>query len=81
MPDWRRIAGIRPEPLPAEAPVPRVTLTLSAILAAKRLLITGSGRDKLEVIKRALDEGEESQMPLGIVLARARCRPDLFWSR
>ena len=81
VPDWRRIAGIRPEPLPAEAPVPRVTLTLSAILAAKRLLISGSGRDKLEVIKRALDEGEESQMPLGIVLARARCRPDLFWSR
>ena len=24
---------------------------------------------------------DESQMPLGIVLARARCRPDLFWSR
>ncbi|MFX4088413.1 6-phosphogluconolactonase [Sphingobium yanoikuyae] len=81
VPDWRRIAGIRPEPLPAEAPVPRVTLTLSAILGAKRLLISGSGRDKLEVIKRALDEGEESQMPLGIVMARARCRPDLFWSR
>jgi 6-phosphogluconolactonase len=80
-PDWRRIAGVRPVPLPAEAPVPRVTLTLSAILSAKRLLIFGSGRDKLEVVKRALDEGAESQMPLGIVLAKAKCQPDLFWSR
>lgn len=80
-PDWRRIAGVRPVPLPAEAPVSRVTLTLSAILSAKRLLISASGRDKLEVVKRALDEGSESRMPLGIVLARARCRPDLFWSR
>lgn len=80
-PDWRRVAGVRPVPLPAEAPVARVTLTLSAILSAKRLLISATGRDKLEVVKQALDEGEESRMPLGIVLARARCRPDLFWSR
>ncbi len=80
-PEWRRIAGIVPAPLPPEAPAARVTLTLSAILSARRLLISSSGHDKLEVLKRALNEGEGSAMPLGIVLARAHCQPDLFWSR
>ena len=61
--------------------MPRVTLTLSAILSAKRLLIFGSGQDKLKVVERALEEGAESQMPLGIVLAKAKCQPELFWSR
>ena len=28
-----------------------------------------------------LEEGAESQMPLGIVLAKAKCQPELFWSR
>lgn len=80
-PEWRRIAGIIPAPLPPEAPVARVTLTLSAILSARRVLISGSGSAKLKAIKSALQPGAGVEGPLRAVLARAQNPVDLFWSR
>ena len=43
-PKARRAVGVMPDPLPAEAPVPRVTLTRAAILSARTILITITGR-------------------------------------
>ena len=45
-PKARRAVGVMPDPLPKEAPVPRVTLTRSAILSARTILITISGDEK-----------------------------------
>ena len=42
-PKARRAIGVMPDPLPAEAPVPRVTLTRAAILSARTVLITVTG--------------------------------------
>ena len=45
-PKGRNAVGVMPEPLPPEAPVARVTLTRSAILSARTVLITVSGDAK-----------------------------------
>ena len=45
-PKARRAVGVMPDPLPKEAPVPRVTLTRSAILSARTILITIRGQEK-----------------------------------
>ena len=42
-PKTRRAVGLMPDPLPAEAPVARVTLSRAAILSARALLLAFSG--------------------------------------
>ena len=39
-PKARRAVGVMPDPMPDDAPVPRVTLTRAAILSARTILIT-----------------------------------------
>lgn len=66
----RRAVGVRPHPLPAEAPVDRVTLTGSALAAARELLLVFEGEAKATVLQRALLEGARSTLPIGPVLAQ-----------
>jgi 6-phosphogluconolactonase len=72
--------GLTPDPLPPEAPVARVTLTRSAILSARALLITIAGAKKKEVLEQALEEGDKSEWPIGRVLADAEQAIDIHWS-
>jgi 6-phosphogluconolactonase len=76
----RKALGVLPDPLPAEAPVARVTLSRAAIQSARTLLLTLSGKEKYEVVKRAVAEGAESAMPLGRVLAKADTPIYIHWS-
>src|SRR6476469_9590685 len=50
-PNARRAVGVRPDPLPAEAPVARVTLTRAALLSARTLIITIQGEEKKELLE------------------------------
>lgn len=75
----RRAIGVMPDPLPTEAPVPRVTLTKSAILSARSLLVTLRGQDKRELIERAVAQGTSSELPIGRVLAGARQPVHVHW--
>jgi 6-phosphogluconolactonase len=68
-PPARRAIGVRPDPLPPEAPVARVTLTKSAIAAADAVLVTITGEKKRTLLERALAEGGASALPIGRVLA------------
>ena len=68
-PATRRAVGVRPDPLPPEAPVARVTLTKSAIAAADALIVTITGEKKRLLLERALAEGTASDLPIGRVLA------------
>jgi 6-phosphogluconolactonase len=76
----KRAIGLTPDPLPPEAPVARVTLTRSAILSARALLITIAGAKKKDVLEEALEEGEKSDYPIGRVLADAEQAIDIHWS-
>jgi 6-phosphogluconolactonase len=76
----RRAMGVMPDPLPADAPVPRVTLSLSAITAARALLIAVTGKEKRTVIETAIEQGRSSASPIGRVLARTELPIDIHWA-
>jgi 6-phosphogluconolactonase len=76
----RRAVGVLPDPLPAEAPVARVTLSRAAILSARSLLLALSGEEKRKVVKRAVEEGSLSPTPIGRVLAEAKSPIYIHWS-
>jgi 6-phosphogluconolactonase len=69
-----------PDPMPADAPVPRVTLTRSAILSARTVLITLKGDDKREMLEGAIEDGQSSKLPIGRVLAEAEQPIDIHWA-
>jgi 6-phosphogluconolactonase len=78
-PKARRAIGVMPDPLPADAPVARVTLTRSAILGARTVLITITGADKRELLEGAIADGQSSKLPIGRVLAEAEQPIDIHW--
>jgi 6-phosphogluconolactonase len=79
-PKGRHAVGVMPDPLPSEAPVPRVTLTRSAIVSARTILITITGQDKRELLERAIEDGQSSKLPIGRVLAEAEQPIDIHWA-
>jgi 6-phosphogluconolactonase len=78
-PKARRAVGVMPDPLPTDAPVPRVTLTRAAILSARTLLITITGDKKRAVLEQAIADGQSSRVPIGRVLAEAEQPIDIHW--
>jgi 6-phosphogluconolactonase len=78
-PKARRAVGVLPDPLPAEAPVARVTLTRAAILSARTLMIVLTGDDKKVLLERAIKDGPLSSLPVGRVLAEAEQPIDIHW--
>lgn len=79
-PKERRALGVMPDPLPAEAPVARVSLSKAAILAARSITITISGQDKRDVLERAIEDGALSTVPIGRVLADSDLAVDIHWA-
>jgi 6-phosphogluconolactonase len=78
-PRERRALGVRPDPLPTEAPVDRVTLSRSAIISARALMVAISGANKKSVVERAINEGPLSSFPIGRVLSDAELPVDIHW--
>lgn len=79
-PKERRALGVMPDPLPPEAPVPRVTLSLAAIVSARALMIAITGQEKRDVLERAIAQGAGSTLPIGRVLAETELPVDIHWS-
>ncbi|HKP33251.1 MAG TPA: 6-phosphogluconolactonase, partial [Sphingomicrobium sp.] len=78
-PKARRAVGVMPDPLPADAPVARVTLTRAAILSARTVTITITGAEKRELLEQAIADGQSSKVPIGRVLAEAEQPIDIHW--
>jgi len=79
-PRERRALGVMPEPLPPEAPVPRVTLSREGIVTARALLIAFTGAEKRKVIEAAIKQGAGSAYPIGRVLADVELPVDIHWA-
>jgi 6-phosphogluconolactonase len=79
-PRERRAVGVRPDPLPADAPVERVTLTAAALSSARAVMVVIAGADKRAVLEKAIEEGPLSSKPIGRVLAEIDAAVDIFWS-
>lgn len=79
-PRGRRAVGVSPDPLPADAPVDRVTMTRGALLDAHTMIVTLSGQKKKEMLEKAIKDGPLSSLPIGRVLAEATVPIDIYWS-
>lgn len=77
----RRACGVTPDPLPAEAPVARVTLTRAALVATRALILTITGEKKRAVAEKAIADGPASSLAIGRVLASARVSAEIYWSK
>ncbi len=73
-----RAIGVAPDPLPKEAPVNRVTLTGSAIAAARTTLLVFTGADKRAVLDQAIEDGAKSQYPIGRLLDALTVPVDIY---
>ncbi len=78
-PKARRAVGVMPDPLPAEAPVARVTLTKAAILEARAVTVVLTGDDKRALVEQAIKDGPLSPLPIGRVLGEMDQAIDLHW--
>ena len=79
-PKTRRAVGVMPDPLPANASVPRVTLTRAAILSARTILIAITGQAKRDLLEQAIKDGHSSKLPIGRVLAECDQPIDIHWA-
>ncbi len=79
-PNGRHAIGVMPDSLPPEAPVARVTLTRSAILSARTVLITVTGDAKKALLEQAIADGHSSKLPIGRVLAETEQPIDIHWA-
>lgn len=62
-----RLAWVVPEQAPVPAPHARLTFTLSALLAARELLLSIAGESKLAVYHRAAQKADEA-LPVSLIL-------------
>jgi 6-phosphogluconolactonase len=72
--------GVLPDPLPKEAPVARVTLTSTALVSTRALMLTISGDRKRAVAEEAIQQGSLSTTAIGQVLALTDVPIQIFWS-
>jgi 6-phosphogluconolactonase len=79
-PRERCAVGVRPDPLPPEAPVERVTLTAAALSSARAVMVVVIGDEKRKVLEEAIRQGPLSALPIGRVIADIDASIDVFWA-
>lgn len=71
------VIAVTPDPLPPEAPVPRLSLSLGTIAAADHLVLLIKGDAKRRALDAALAGGT---LPVARLLRMARGTVTIFWS-
>jgi 6-phosphogluconolactonase len=69
-----------PVPLPVEAPYPRLSLTLPAILSARQILLLLVGEAKKKVFEKACEDGPATSMPIRAILRQSRVPLTVYWA-
>jgi 6-phosphogluconolactonase len=74
-----RACRVDPDPLPPEAPFPRISLTVAALLAARavHLVITGDG--KRAVLEQASAAGDPLRHPIAAILLAPDLDVQVHW--
>ena len=78
-PKIRRAMGLRPDPMPENMPVNRVTLTKAALVSARVITLVLTGADKRRMVEQALKDGASSPLPIGRLLADLDMDIDIHW--
>jgi 6-phosphogluconolactonase len=71
---------ITPIPLPVEAPYPRLTLALSAILSSRWIMLLLAGETKKHVFETACEGGDAALMPVRGVLHQNQVPLTVCWA-
>lgn len=71
---------VEPSPLPADAPFARISLTLSRLVASRRLLLLIRGEDKREVLQNAISSADPQRFPIRALLRHAGDALEIHWS-
>jgi len=71
---------VHPDPLPADAPFTRISLTLPPIAASRRLLLLVRGEGKRETLRTAIDSGDRMAFPVAALLAQPDLPLEIHWS-
>jgi 6-phosphogluconolactonase len=67
-----------PDPLPPEAPFPRLSLNYAALTATDRLILVVRGESKKALLEAAVAGGND--LPVARLLSRAKCPVTIFWN-
>ncbi|MCA1714067.1 MAG: 6-phosphogluconolactonase [Gammaproteobacteria bacterium] len=71
---------IDPDPLPPEAPYPRITLTVARLLRTRVLHLVVTGADKRTIVQRAQASGDRLRYPVAAILHAPDTCVDIHWS-
>jgi 6-phosphogluconolactonase len=78
-PKVRRALGVTPDPMPADAPYARVSLTKPALVSARVVTLVLKGEKARKTVEKALKDGASSQTPIGRLLADLEMDIDIHW--
>lgn len=71
---------VHPEPLPPEAPFPRISLSAGRLLNARRLLLAVTGETKRAVLQRAQAQDDARALPICAMLHQRQVALEVHWS-
>ncbi len=72
------VVRLTPDPLPPEAPFDRLSLTLSALVRARHIMLVLKGTEKRKILDDAL--GGANDLPIARLLSAAQAPVTIFWS-
>lgn len=71
---------IDPQPLPADAPYPRITLTVARLLRSRSLHLVVTGAGKRAVLQQAIASADPQRHPIAAILHAPGAPLHLHWS-
>jgi len=79
--DDQDVVAVVPDPLPKSGPYPRISLTLSRLLRARRITLALTGEEKRQTFERAVrKEADPSELPIAALVRAAGSRLSVHWS-
>jgi 6-phosphogluconolactonase len=79
-PDAPAALRVDPQPLPPEAPFPRISLSAARLAHARHLLLVTTGADKREAMRRAQQSEDPLATPVSALLHAGESRLHIHWS-
>lgn len=71
---------VHPDPLPPEAPYPRISLSTARLLRTRRLLLAATGASKRDVLDRAQARPDPFNLPISALLHDPAAQVEIHWS-
>lgn len=74
------VLRMTPNPMPAHAPFPRLSLSLAAVLSGREIVVAITGEEKRAVLDKATEDGPVEELPVRALLRSDHPRLNIFWA-